>query len=291
MTDQPVFPVMYDYITDPENEDSDRARYKLVLFESQKEYIHLDSALSYDGTWRGEDAAASLTPAAVSGSSVLFTASSGVFTSADVGNYIRRKSITGNEFGRAKIIGYTSSTQVTCLITEDFDSIEVIPSGEWYLTFSTVSGLEHLEGETVSVVADGAPHPDVVVENGEIDLNYEVSKCHIGFDYHGILQPMVIEVAGLTGPAQTKLKNVYRIGIKFLNSLGCEYGTDFYKPESIPFTEMPIDLGNPIPLFSGVRVIPYSDSWESDKLIYIRQRKPLPCIVQLLAIYAEGDND
>ena len=290
--DVPTFPVIYDFITEPENKEDDYERFYRRMAEIQKEYIHLDSCISYDGTDRGTAAGATLTPGALTGNGITFTASASVFTSADVNNYIRVKTnAKGTTYGRAKIVGYTSGTVVTCNIVEDFDSVDAIDAGDWYLTFDTVSGLDHLEGEEVEVVADGAPHSSVIVENGAITLDYQTSKVHIGFKYSGIVQPMNIEVAGLTGPAQTKPKNVYRIGIRFLNSLGCEYGTDFHRPEEVTFSNMPLNVGNPTPLFTGVKQVPYEDNWEADKIVYIRQRQPLPCTVQLLAIYAEGDND
>lgn len=291
MLDKPVFPDIHDYYTGKNNEEDDRARFNRVMAESQKEYVHLDSSLTLDGTTRGENAAATLTPGAVTGEGITFTASQDVFTDDDLGHTIRRKSISGDEYGRATIVEVVSATEVTCDITYDFDSDDAIPAGEWYITFNKIRGAEHLEGRTVSVVADGSEHPQQVVTDGEIDLDYEVSKCHIGIPYVGLLKPLIAEFGASTGPSQTKPRNIYKVGIKFLNTLGAEIGTDLYRPEEVTFSEMPLNVGDPTPLFTGVKDVPYSDSWEVEKQVYVRQPNPLPCDVQLIMIYGETDND
>lgn len=291
MTDLPKYPDIHDFYTGKENKDADYARFALVMAEAQKEYVHLDSSLTLDGSDRGADALATLTPGAVTGSDITFTASQAVFTTADVGHELWRKSVTGEEYGRARITAFVSTTQVTCEVISDFDSVTAIPAGEWFITFDSIKGVEHLEGRTISVVADGSEHPLVTVADGEFDLDYEVSKCHIGIRYTGLLKPLVVEAGGVTGPAQTKPRIIYRIGVKFIHTLGAEVGTDLYKPEEIVFSDMPLTIGDPPPLFTGVKTVAYSDSWETDKYVYIRQTSPLPCTVQMLMLFAETDND
>lgn len=291
MLDKPVFPDIHDYYTGTANYEADLARFNRVMAEAQKEYIHLDSSLTLDGSARGTAAAATLTPGAVTGEDIAFTASQDVFTTDDVGHELWRKSITGDEYGRARITAYVSATEVTCTVIEDFDSTDAIPAGEWYLTFDSLRGVEHLGGRTISVVADGSEHPQVTVSDGEIELDYEVSKCHIGIAYTGLLKPLVVEAGGVTGPSQTKPRNIYRIGVKFINTLGAEVGTDLYKPEEIVFSEIPINVGDPTPLFTGVKTVGYSDSWENEKQMYIRQSSPLPCTIQGLMLFVEADND
>lgn len=45
---------------------------------------------------------------------------------------------------------------------------------------STITGLNHLEGEVVSVLADGSTHPDKTVSGGAISLDRSASKVHVG---------------------------------------------------------------------------------------------------------------
>jgi hypothetical protein len=290
-TDPAVMPNRLDFFTAIENKEEDNAKYLRAVVESQKEYIHLDSSLTYDGTTAGVSAGASVTPAAVSGNSVVFTASAAVFASTDVGREIRKKANNGDGYGRAKILSYTSPTSVTCKVIQTFDSTDIMTAGNWYLTTDGLSGLTHLEGETVQVVADGSVHPDKTVTGGAIALDYQASKVHIGLKFIGFLQPMAIEGTGTSGPGQTKNKNVYRVGARFSETLYAEFGTDIYDPEVFVFSDVPISVGDPTPIFTGVRTIPYTDDWEEDKIVFIRQTKPVPCNVQLLMLFLEGDNE
>ena len=290
-TDVAVIPNRLDFFTVKENKTSDDDTFARALAEAQKEYVHLDSSLTFDGSAIPLALGATMTPAAVTGDTVVFTASVGIFKASDVDREIRKKAIIGVGFGRAKITGFTSSTVVTCQIIQDFDSTDVIAAGNWYLTTDSLSGLLHLEGETVQVVTDGSIHTDQLITNGVISLDFQAAKIHIGIGFIGFLQPMSIEGTGTTGPGQTKNKNIYRVGARFSETLFAEFGTDIYEPEEFVFSEVPLSVGNPTPLFTGVKVLPYSDNWEEDKIVFIRQTKAVPCIVQLLLLFMEGDNE
>ena len=58
---------------------------------------------------------------------------------------------------------------------------------------SAVFGLSHLEGQTVSVLANGAAHPDRTVSSGSITLNGSYEVVHVGLPYTSTLQTMRIE--------------------------------------------------------------------------------------------------
>lgn len=291
LTDLVTFPVVDDYFTGEGNEDDDKEKYARALAEAQKSHVYVDSALTYDGS----DQSVNLTPAAgaltVDTTGVVFTAGGSVFKSTDVGRKIYKKAVDGDGYGRATITGYTSATVVTCTIDQAFDSVTAMDAGNWYLTTDEVTGLDHLEGREVTVVVDGAEHDHETVVDGAISLDYQAGMIHVGLGYTGIVQPMNIEMTGTTGPSQTKPRNIYQVGVRFFQSRGAKFGTDLYRLEALPFTEMPLQVGIALPLFTGVKHIPYSDEWEREPRVYIVQDSPSPCMIQLLALYAEGDND
>ncbi len=289
--DTPVFPKAVDYFTGVNNETADTEVFERALLESQKAYIHLDQSLTYDGTTAGVAASASVTPGATTGASVTFTAGAAVFVSSDVGREIWKRSINGVGTGRAEITAFTNTTTVTCKILNgaDFDNTDAMPAGDWYLTTNSLSNIDHLEGRVIGVVADGGVHPDRTVANGAISLAFQASVIHIGLKYEGFLQPMSMEFGGETGPSVTKLKNIREFGFRFSNTLGASFGTDLYNEELIQFTTMPINVGQPQFLFSGVKRQPYQDNWENDKIAYVRQNNPLPCIVQQMVFYGDTE--
>ncbi len=291
MEDEAEIPDFFDFYTDDESIDDDREIYIRAILEAQKEYLHLDCALTYDGTELGTDANATMTPSAVTGTAITLTASAAVFKSTDVGREIWKKAINGVGEGRAVITAYTDTTHVTANVLADFDSTTAIAAGKWYMTTASLTNLDHLEGRVVTVVTDGGVHPTRTVTDGAITLDYQSSKVHVGLPYIGHLEPMNIEGGGTSGAAQAKFKNINRVGIRFFNTLGAEVGTDQYDAEQVSFSEMPLQVGSPQLLFSGIKDVHLTDSWDLDKKIYVRQPNPLPCIVQLLEVWCETDND
>lgn len=291
MEDQVIFPDFDDFYTGEDNETEDRERFVLAMQEAQKTSLHLDCALSYYGTDIGESAAATLTPNDVTGS-IVITSNVNIFVAEYVGREIWKKSTTtGEGYGRARIDAFTDAKHVTCTVLSDFDSVSAMAPGDWYLTVQDITNVNHLEGETISVVADGAVHPDVTVLNGAISLEYQASVVHLGFSYEGILQTMSVEAGGTTGSSLGKPKNINKVQIRFLNTAGAEYGTSLYHPELVDFAEMPLSVGAAQVLFSGVKDLPLRDNWEIDKSVYVRQTNPLPCVVQFLEISVDTDNN
>lgn len=290
LEDVPQFPDVVDSFTGTDNKTSDLSSFSNLLFEKQKEYVHLDSTLTYDGRDPGIAAGATLTPAAASGSSVNFTASAAVFSSSDVGRQLWKKHVNGDESGRAIIRTFTSSTVVVCEIIQDFDDTDAMAAGDWFLTTNSISGLDHLENELVQIVTDGAPHPDKTVASGAITLDAQSSYVHVGFGYTGLIRTMNLEVGGVAGPSQTKFKNIYRVGLKFLDTLGVRFGTTIYNTEQINFRSTNSNLDRPPELFTGDRLLSFADKWQGEKRIVILQQLPLPCNVQLIVPYSNTSN-
>jgi hypothetical protein len=89
--------------------------------------ITFDSIPRYAFTLSVSTPAATLTPDRVSGN-VRLTASAGVFSSGNVGQYIN-----GTPQGRAKIVAFISSTEVDAITEYPFFNTSAIASGSWEL--------------------------------------------------------------------------------------------------------------------------------------------------------------
>lgn len=291
MTDTPRYPEKLSFYTGVDNKAADSRRYENALYEKQKTAIHLDSSISYDGSALGTALTSSITPGAnatvFEASGVPFTASTATFTASMVGRQIWKKyDSEGNGGGRARIDSYTSSTQVSCTILSVFDDLSAIPAGDWFLTASTISGLHHLEGTEVTIVNDGALHPNKTVVNGAVSLDpgKAASTITIGLPYIGLLSSMSVDQGGQSGPALTKIKNMKSCHIKFNNSSGISFGTNPYDIDKVDFRTTGQVTGRPIPLFSGIKQQTYEDSSETEKHIFLIQNTPLPCTV----VYVDG---
>lgn len=268
--DQPKTPRFNDYYTG--DKDADKEAYLQDLWEAQKRLWFVDSGIALDGTVN-----TGLVLDAVTGANVTATAGANVFQASDVG-----REIWGKTGGRAEIISYTGADEVQVKIKKTFPGTDFF-SGDWYLTFSTIRGLEHLEGEGVVALVDGGVVENLMVEDGIVELENQASYVIIGLPYLGIYQSMDIEGGGDNGPGVTKQKSISQVGVRFLNTLGCLVGTDLYKLDRVTFRTTANITSRPPPLFSGVKMVNVRDSWEAEKYIYCVQDKPLPCNIQLLA--------
>ncbi len=269
--DPPNIPRFNDYYTGDKESDTDA--FLQDLWEAQKRLWHVDAGLSLDGSVAQTGTLSAMTV----GAGRTFTAGGAAFQASDVG-----RQIWGKQGGRAIITGYTNSTVVTVSITVAFKDT-ALASSDWYLTFSQISGLEHLEGQEVVGLIDGGVVENLTVEDGMLTLTEQASYAIIGLRYLGIFQSNDIEGGGDNGPSATKKKGVSRVGIRFLNTLGCLVGTDLYKLNRVTFRTTADLTSRPPPLFSGVKIESVNDSWENEKYIYCVQDKPLPCNIQLLA--------
>jgi hypothetical protein len=144
---------------------------------------------------------------------------------------------------------------------------------------TTVTNLDHLEGETVTILADGAVHPSKVVTNGSITLNYSASTIHVGLPYTSTLKTIDIED---TGTNQTKPMHIGRVNIRFYRSLGCTFG-DGTTSQVIPFRDSSMDMNAPPTLFTGDKEVIFPAGHRKNRYIEIKQTQPLP--FHLLGIF------
>lgn len=142
----------------------------------------------------------------------------------------------------------------------------------------TITGLGHLEGETVSILADGAVHPERTVSGGSITLDVAASTVHVGLGYFADVQglPFVAQIDGAFG--QGRMKNVNKVFVRVHQSSGLFAGPDFdnlreYKQR----TDEP--YGTPPDLVTGVLEVVVDPSWNENGSICIRQAYPLPLTV------------
>lgn len=71
--------------------------------------------------------------------------------------------------------------------------------GESEAAKSTWNGLDHLEGESVSILADGAIHENKTVIGGSVTLDYPASSVEIGLPYTHVIEPLPPAMLGFSG--------------------------------------------------------------------------------------------
>lgn len=243
------------------------------------------------------------------GTGVIFTASSGVFSSGNIGDVIRVDN------GKATVTGYTSTTVVTGTITEPL-TVTVpnspnnmpVPSqaGSWSIStpVTQISGLNHLEGLTVSILADGSVSSSQVVTNGTIILPWPASLVVVGLPYLCQLQTLYLDHPE-PNTSQNRRKLVSAVGLRVEASRGLELGAD--QPDAsvqqnyvtLPWSDMNeikertmfTDAGTAVPLFTGDYYKAVSAAWTPKGQIAIQQVYPLPASVLSVISYWELGDD
>jgi hypothetical protein len=150
---------------------------------------------------------------------------------------------------------------------------------------STVSGLDHLEGQTVHILANGATHPVKVVTAGVVTLDRASTNVKVGLGYSSILQTMRLDAGSQNGTSQGKTKRIYDITVRLYESIGVEVGPNLSDMERIPFRTSADVMDQGIPTFTGDKAVEFRGNYDTDGFIFVRQTQPLPLTV--LSLYPE----
>lgn len=231
--------------------------------------IFVDSALTFTGetsTLAGAEAADQTT-----------------ITLADASSFSSSGSIKiGNE-----VITYTgkSTNDLTGCVRGVVGAAAAHASGATVTqTATTLSGLTHLEGQTVSILADGSVHADATVSSGAITLNRHVTKAHVGLGYNSTLRTLRVDGGSAIGSSQGKVKRINDLTVRLYRSVGLKVGRDADNLDVVPFRSSATSMDAPNALFSGDKEIELNSNYDNDGQFTIRQDQPLPMTV--LAAYA-----
>lgn len=148
---------------------------------------------------------------------------------------------------------------------------------------TTVSGFDHLAGETVQVIVDGAPAADQTVSAaGELTFTTAPSESvEAGFFKPPILETMPLVQDVGTGPLLGARKRLFDIRIQVRKSLGI-IANGQKIPDKIPGTTVTATPDTPV---TGLLVTDDMGWTEGDATITLTQDQPLP--FHILAIGAQ----
>lgn len=167
-------------------------------------------------------------------------------------------------------------------IADDVENAHFCDCGIVYNGAATTSitGLTHLNGETVTVLADGEQRETAVVSGGAITLSRAGSIVHVGLPYTSQIETLPIEAGSQDGTSQGKQKRVRSLGLRLYRSGPFEYSErrgdeegswyehDHRRPDE------PFDSATA--LKTGNVVLPWPGDWQDDPSIRIRTSGALP---------------
>jgi len=142
---------------------------------------------------------------------------------------------------------------------------------------TSVTGLDHLEGETVQILIDDAVYPTQTVTNGAITVSLPSSfgskTIEIGLGFTSTIKTMKPEAGSQAGTAQGRKKRYNEVSVRLLNSVGVTINGD-----QLPFRTSADEMGEPIPAFTGDKRVT-NLGWDREGQITIQQTQPLPLTV------------
>jgi len=166
-------------------------------------------------------------------------------------------------------------------IFTDQDRAFYVDSGLTYdgAAVSSISGLYHLEGKEVQILADGAVHPVRMVTGGAISLDYTASVVHIGLAYTSDIQTLPLSLEGAPAGGQGTMKNVNKVHMRVSSSSLVKAGPSFTKLREYPARAVTDPYGSPPALRTGEISLGVDPSWNTDASVCVRQSEPLPLTV------------
>jgi len=149
---------------------------------------------------------------------------------------------------------------------------------------STLSGLDHLEGEEVTVLVDGAVHPNVTVTSGSITLQYAGSVINVGLPYTAKLRTMPLEAGAADGVSMGKTMRVNNIVMRFdRTGPGVFYGPDGTTLDELHPRRTTDLMDSPIALFTGnTPALPWPGEYQQSPQLAVEHRLPTPCTLVAL---------
>lgn len=183
------------------------------------------------------------------------------------------------------------------LLEDDFEDQDLedaffVDSG---LTYSgaatgTVSGLDHLEGETVSLLADGAVLPDVTVSSGSITLpnNATAGKIQVGLKFDATATTLPAPLQSQQGSSVGGRKKAKRARIDVLRTNYLRVG-DIRAQENMIDRSPSDPMGSPVPLQNKTFDVKFDSAWGDEGRMKIVSDKPVPATVLSVTPLFEGE--
>lgn len=142
---------------------------------------------------------------------------------------------------------------------------------------TTVTGLAHLEGQMVDILANGAPRPPQVVTGGSIVLDRSASILSIGLPCPAKIATMRLEAGAADGTAQGKIKRITHVTFRFMMTLGGRFGPSEDKLDYIDFRAGGDKMDKAPPILSdGDRRQTWPSGYEREARVWYVNDQPLP---------------
>lgn len=281
------------------------------LFTDIRDFVGMDCALSVDGRNTGATTMTLTTGAGWTENDTLtLTASTSFFASTDVGKEIHIDLTSTDVYGnvtvedtiRCAIKAYTSATVVSVTPQKTVPAgLQGVAVTAWRKAITALSGLWPLEGQEVSILADGfvegspnnSAYTTKTVTNGQITLDFAHAVIHVGLPFLSDVETLDIDTAN-GEPIVDKEKYVGQVTMHVQDTRGVWAGpqppTDDSTDPLEGLSELKIrsteTYEQPVRLVKDQQYIPLDPEWTKGGRVFIRQVDPLPMVI--LSVFPAG---
>jgi hypothetical protein len=261
--------------------------YMTPMFEDsieQKDAFFVDSGLTYDAP-KTITSITRANPAVVTSTSHGFSNGDKVLLSDILGILNDSEDETSDLNGESFLVASAAANTFALtdlegnnIDTSAYDTAYV--SGGYARKYvSTITGLTHLEGQTVDVLGDGAVQPSKTVASGSITLATPATTVQVGLGYLSRGKMLRLNVGAADGTALGKTQRTHRVGILLHRSLGLKIGMSFSDLTRLTFRKASDALSRAVPLFSGIISETIEADYDFENQFCFEQDQPLPSMV------------
>ncbi len=162
------------------------------------------------------------------------------------------------------------------------DPFTTITEGFFSISTKIITGLDHLLGETVSILGDNSVYADQEVVSDVdgiggvgVTLSSACNKVISGLGYEMMLEPESIELQGTLGAS----RRISKALLKVYKTIGGYVGSNENNLEEIQYRDIIVPFGAPIPLYTGTKEVNIDASSEKEASVLIVHSQPLPMTV------------
>lgn len=266
----------------------------------RRDDVFVDSALCYDGTNTSESLSVNLTLGSGTGweagdTGLTLTAVSGIFGSGDVGNGVR---LVGSDGAEGEIVITAVTTPNTVFAVSVRKAIPASVQGEtlttWVAMVDEFSGLDHLEGETVTIYSDGVVLASEVVSGGAVTADDIGGIVCIGLPITARIDTMPIDYAntGARAIADVKKTNM-SVSLVLTETRGLTVGHDTTTQEPLRYDEFEaVRDTTTTEAFTGRLRARFGGRPRREGTMTIMQTQPLPANIGAMFIdFNAGERD
>jgi hypothetical protein len=190
--------------------------------------------------------------------------------------------------GTYQVVGYMDELRITKGLAKHTAAFSV-PTSAYTIyggNFYVVTGLTHLNGRSVSILADGSVVTSQTVTGGTITLTTPTALAHVGLGYNCDMETLNVELGMQDGTLQGRKVQISRVVIRLDSSRGGYLGPNFTTMYKLLGD---YDTSVATSLFTGDIKQNLGGGYSDGGRFCFRQSEPLPVtILAVMPIVTQG---